>query len=156
MTVRIRKSRLADAPALADLWHEMATFHARLDPYWRIRPSCKKGYIPYMKEVTRSKDKAAFVAHDDGRLVGFVLLHLESRARVFVEKEHGLIVDLAVTAGYRRSGIGEKLVARAVRWFQSQGVETIEVRFATANPLSTAFWHKMGFEPYLVTGMKRI
>jgi len=156
MTVRIRKSQTNDAPALADLWHEMATFHARLDPYWRIRRNCKNGYIPYMQQVAKSKDKAVFVAHDDRKLVAFVLLHLESRARVFVEKEHGLIVDLAVTQAYRRSGIGEKLVSRAVRWFQSQGVETIEVRFATANPLSTAFWHKMGFEPYLVTGMKRI
>jgi GNAT superfamily N-acetyltransferase len=156
MTIRIRKSRPDDAPVLADLWHEMATFHAKLDPYWRIRRDCEKGYVPYVEEVAKSKDKAVFVAHDDGKLVGFVLLHLESRARVFVEKEHGLIVDLAVTEGYRRCGIGERLVSRAVRWFKSRGVATMEVRFATANALSTAFWHKMGFEPYLVTGMKRI
>jgi len=156
MTIRIRKSRPDDAPALADLWHEMATFHAKLDPYWRIRPNCEKGYVPYMEEVAKSNDKAVFVAHHDGKLVGFVLLHLESRARVFVEKEHGLIVDLAVTERYRRCGIGERLVSRAVRWFKSQGVEIMEVRFATANPLSTAFWHKMGFAPYLVTGMRRI
>jgi ribosomal protein S18 acetylase RimI-like enzyme len=156
MTIRIRKSRPEDATSLADLWHEMAVFHARQDPYWRIRPGCKKGYASYIQEVAKAKDKAVFVAHNGGKIVGFILVQLASRARVFVEKDHGLIVDLAVAQAYRRQGIGEKLLARATRWFKSQGVDTIEVRVATANSVSTGFWKKMGFDPYMVMNKKRI
>lgn len=156
MKLTIRRSREEDAPALGDLWHEMARFHAKQAPYWRIRPNCKNGYISFMHDVAKSEDKAVFLAEDDGKPIGFVLAQLSGRARIFVEKEYGLIVDLAVTNGYRRSGVGEKLLHRAVRWFKSKGLKTVEVRVSQANPVATAFWQKMGFEPYMTMNRRRI
>jgi ribosomal protein S18 acetylase RimI-like enzyme len=156
MKLKIRKSQPDDAPVLADLWHEMATFHAKHGPYWRIKPNCKKGYIAYMHEVGKSKDKAVFVAEDNGKPVGFVLAQLSKRARIFVQNEHGLIVDLAVTKNYRRGGIGEKLFRHAIRWFKAKGVKTVEVRVSTANTVATDFWRNMGFEPYMTMNKKDI
>ena len=156
MKLKIRKSQPGDARVLAELWHEMARFHARQGSYWRIKPKCKKGYVTYMQEVAKAKDKAVFIAEGDGRPVGFIMVQLSSRARIFVEREHGLVVDLAVTKAVRRSGIGQKLFERAVRWFKTQGVKTLEVRASTSNPLATAFWRKMGFDPYMVMNKRQI
>lgn len=156
MRVIIRKSRPEDAPALADLWHEMARFHARQGSYWRLCRNSRKAYAPYLQEVARARDKAVFVARADGAPVGYVLAQLSSRARIFVEKNHGLIVDLAVTKRWRRQGVGERLFRRAVRWLKSKGVRTVEVRISTANPVSTAFWRKRGFEPYMTLNKKTV
>lgn len=149
MTIRIREARLQDATAVADLWHEMAAFHARCHPLWRVRRGCKEGYAAYMQDVVRASDKAVFVACDGPRPVGFVLAQLDRRERVFIDRDHGLIVDLTVTEAYRRRGVGTALFGRARRWFAGRGVKRLEVRAATANPVSTAFWRKMGFEPYM-------
>ena len=72
------------------------------------------------------------------------------RAWVFVHREHGLIVDLAVTRAQRRRGIGERLYRRALRWIQDQGLKTAEVHVASANAVATRFWEEMGFAPYMV------
>jgi GNAT superfamily N-acetyltransferase len=156
MRIRIRQARTEDAHALAGLWEEMAAFHAELARYWRIKAGCKEDYAAHMQSVVRDANRAVFVAHDDGKIVGFILVQLDSRARVFVENVHGLVVDLAVTEDYRRQGIGTRLVARATRWFGSRGVETMEVRIATANPLSSAFWKKQGFEPYMAISRRTL
>lgn len=156
MKLRIRKAKTDDTRVLAELWHEMARFHARQGSYWRIKPNCKKGYMTYMQEVVGARDKAVFIAEGDGRPIGFVMVQLSSRARIFVEREHGLVVDLAVTKAVRRSGIGQRLFERAVRWCKSHGVKTLEVRVAASNPLATAFWRKMGFEPYMVMNKREV
>jgi len=155
MTIRIRKARVDDTARLADLWHEMATFHARRGAYWRVRRGCKRGFEEHIAKTIRAGEAGVFVAHDRGALVGFAVGAIASRARCFVEKDHGLIGDIAVTADYRGRGIGEKLCRRVIRWFTAHGLETAEVRVATANPVSTAFWAKMGFEPYMVVNKKR-
>jgi ribosomal protein S18 acetylase RimI-like enzyme len=134
----------------------MARFHAKQGAYWRIKPNCKKGYVLYMQEVAKAQDKVVFIAEDGVMPVGFVLAQMSKRARIFVQNEHGLIVDLAVTKDYRRCGVGEKLVRQAIRWFRAKGIKTIEMRVSTANPVASAFWSKMGFEPYMTMNKREI
>jgi GNAT superfamily N-acetyltransferase len=134
----------------------MARFHAKQGAYWRIKPNCKRGYILYMQEVAKAEDKVVFVAEDGDRPVGFILAQISKRARIFVQSEHGLIVDLAVTKDHRRNGVGERLVHRAIRWFKAKGLSSAEMRVSTANPVATAFWCKMGFEPYMTMNKKEI
>ena len=156
MAVRIRESRTEDAAPLADLWHEMAVFHASADPYWRVKRNSKSRYADYMSKIVGAPDKVVYVADESGAPVGFVLAQLDIRARVFAEGDHGLIQDLAVTATCRRAGIGQQLVEKAAQWFKKKGVRTIEVRAATANRAATEFWRKMGFEQYMTVCKRRV
>ncbi len=57
----------------------------------------------------------------------------------------------AVTANYRRCGIGEELVKEMLKWFRDHDIKRIEVKVSVHNELSTAFWRKMGFNPYIET-----
>lgn len=154
--MRIREMRVGDAEALAGLWHEMAAYHAKCDPYWRLKRNCKGGYADYMREILGAPDKVVYVAHDGGRIVGFALAVIDKRARVFAQCRNGLIQDLAVTAKWRRRGIGRRLVRKCWEWFKGRAVRTVEVRAATANPLATAFWRRMGFEEYMAMCRKRV
>ena len=68
---------------------------------------------------------------------------------VYERREYGSITDLAVTAEFRRRGVGRRLFEAARDWFASGGLDRLEVRVATTNELSTAFWRGLGFEPYM-------
>jgi hypothetical protein len=61
-----------------------------------------------------------------------------------------MVFDLAVTEQFRRRG------KEAEIWFASQGIHRIEVRIAVSNELSTSFWNKTGFKPYLISVFKNI
>lgn len=148
--VTIRKARVEDAPALANLWHEMVTFHARRGDYWRVRRGSKRSFHNHIADMIAEGTSGVFVAEDEGQPIGFVVAQVASRARCFVQKEHGLICDLAVAEPYRRRGVGEKLFCRAMRWIRDKGLGIAEVRVATANAVATSFWEKMGFEAYMM------
>lgn len=141
---------------MAELWHEMAMFHAKGDPYWRVKRNGRIRYAGYMRKALGAPDKIVYVAHDGEKVVGFVLAVLDARERVFAGGSRGRIQDLVVTAKWRRKGIGRKLVAKAWDWFGRKSVRTVEVRAATSNPVATAFWRKMGFEQYVAICRKKV
>jgi GNAT superfamily N-acetyltransferase len=63
---------------------------------------------------------------------------------------------MAVTKNYRRSGIGERMYKLIQDWFKQQDVNRIELRVSLPNEISTSFWRKMGFKPYLETVVKKL
>lgn len=67
-----------------------------------------------------------------------------------------MISDAAVSAGFRRQGIGEAMVEEARRWFLDRGLTRMEMRLLNANEVSTAFWEKMGFIPYMTSMFKKL
>jgi ribosomal protein S18 acetylase RimI-like enzyme len=154
--IRTRKAKLEDAPRIAELWLEMAEFHAQRDFYWEISRGCRDGYAAYTSKVITEDCGGVFVAHDDGKVVGFVMATGASRAPCYARQKVGLILDLAVTKGCRRKGAGEKLCNRALRWLSEKGFPSAEVRVATANPLAARFWEKMGFEPRITIAEKTL
>jgi GNAT superfamily N-acetyltransferase len=96
------------------------------------------------------------VAQQDGRLVGYCLAVLAQYPPVFQTRDYGTVFDLAVTRQCRRAGVGEKLYRAAEAWFADRGIHRIEIRVAVSNEVSTAFWKKMGFSPYVTTVFKNI
>jgi len=127
----------------------MASLHAKQGNYWRIKRGCARGYEEHIGRMTAEGKAGIFLAEVDGEAVGFVTAEVARRAPCFVHREHGIIGDLAVTERCRRTGIGRKLCARALRWISGQGLQVAEVRVSADNPLATGFWAKMGFRPYM-------
>jgi ribosomal protein S18 acetylase RimI-like enzyme len=57
---------------------------------------------------------------------------------------------MAVTKNYRNNGIGTQMFESAVQWMKKKDVKRIELRVASTNELSRAFWKKQGFEVFLL------
>lgn len=149
LKTKIRKAKTEDVSQIAQLWHEMALLHAKQGNYWRIKRGCAQGYQEHIEKMLADNVNGIFVAEVEGTISGFVVAQVANRAKIFIHMKHGIIVDLAVTQKYRRKGIGEKLCRRALRWISNQGLCTAEIRVSVDNPLSTSFWTKMGFNPYM-------
>ncbi len=150
MPVTVRRAERHDVDQMTLLWRELMDFHVALDPHlglghdaeWHWRGSC----LEWMEE----DDWCVLVAEENHRLIGFITGSLRDTAPVLLEPRRGMVQDAVVTARSRRHGIGEQLYRELARWFRDRGVSVVELNAAAANPVSQAFWRKMGFGDYLL------
>lgn len=147
----IREACADDLARVVAIWAEHLDYHALYEPRCVRSPDSEEGFCAHLREQLGGPDGHLLVAELGGEIVGFLFPERKQYPPCFVERDHGLISDLAVTAEWRRQGIGKALLARGMAWFASQGLDTVEARVLLANPISTKFWHRMGFAPYLQT-----
>lgn len=153
--MRIRRAAPEDRDAIVELWKEYMDFHAARDQHFARSAEGPQRFGDYLSG--RIVDAAScthaascvLVAEHNQEVVGYCLATIAKFPPVFASREYGSISDLAVAAKVRRQGIGQALVEAALRWFAERDVHRIEVRVATSNELSMAFWRKMGFAPYV-------
>jgi ribosomal protein S18 acetylase RimI-like enzyme len=153
----IRRAKLQDISVIVPLWEEMMFFHAARDPHFQSSPNAKINFAKFLDESLKDiKKSALFVAELNMRIVGYCLCQLKDYPPVFVQEHYGEILDLAVTATFRNQGIGIKLVNAAKEWFTLNNIPRIELSLAITNEISTKFWRKVGFKPYMELMYKEI
>jgi len=147
--ISVRRAVEADVPGVVALWSEMMAFHEALDPCFERASDGEERFAEFLRGNLANEKWLLVVADDGGKLVGYGMAALSERPPVLKERRIGVISDLAVSAGYRRRGIGRRLVNEMMRWFREQRLRSAEVNVAARNPISTAFWRSAGFGDYL-------
>ncbi|RPJ24621.1 MAG: N-acetyltransferase [Planctomycetaceae bacterium] len=147
----IRKATRRDLDAIVALAQELMDFHKARDPFFTRSANFDALFGRFALRNIRSKAACVLVATLDERIVGYCQGMLDRHPPSLIEPGYGLILDLCVTAGCRRTGIGEQMFKAMRDWFCMQGVRRIEVRHSTFNRAAARFWPKMGFTPYLRT-----
>ncbi|MEN6626478.1 MAG: GNAT family N-acetyltransferase [Candidatus Sumerlaeia bacterium] len=154
--VLIRTACADDLPAIMGLWREFMDFHAGCNPLFARSADGDEWFKEQLISHLLSDKSCILVAEHAGIVVGYCFTVIAQYPPVFEITEYGAIYDLAVTESCRRRGIGEKLFREAQAWLATRGIHRIEARYVVANPISTAFWKKMGFEPLLMMTSKNI
>jgi GNAT superfamily N-acetyltransferase len=148
--VEIVKAEERHFSELSEVWKEFMDFHKRIDPYLTRKEDGHIIFINYMRELmAKPEENLLLVALDSEHVVGYSLSMVAKRAPVFEQQVYGLISDMAVAGGYRRKGVGEKMLAEIFKWFRSKGINRVELSVAHGNPLGGPFWKKQGFKDYL-------
>ena len=80
----------------------------------------------------------SFVAEDGGKIVGAVLCGNDGR--------RGFLHHLAVEKGYRRSGIGRRLVQRCLSALSEAGLRKCHIFVIADNVAGQRFWRSIGWE----------
>jgi ribosomal protein S18 acetylase RimI-like enzyme len=147
--VTVRNAREHDLDMIIELWKELMDFHKVRDPHFSRSPHGHDKFMEHISGAIASETSKVLVAEHDGTIVGYCLAFIANYPPVFEKEVRGDIADLAVTENYRRTGVGEKLCKEIQHWFKEKKVQRIEVRVAVTNEVSTSFWRKMGYRPYL-------
>lgn len=153
---KIRKAGSEDLDAIGTLWQELMDFHRERDPHFVTASDGQAQFKEFIAGHIAADTSCVLIAESDGDLAGYCLATMAKYPPVFESRDYGAVFDLAVTARCRRTGIGEKMYRAAEAWFAEHGVHRIEIRVMVANEISTAFWKKMGFQPYISTVFKHI
>ena len=149
MEIVYRKATEQDIPGIVELWEAFIDFHKARDPFFSRSRQGSGNFGKFILENINKDDAVVYVAEANGAVVAHILASIQNYPPVFEIRKYGLINDLAVTSDYRRKGIGEHLFGLAREWFAEKGMQRIEIEVATSNEVSTSFWEKMAFKPYI-------
>jgi GNAT superfamily N-acetyltransferase len=95
-----------------------------------------------LERLTNRDAHAVFVAHRDGRIVGWIDVAIVQHVQAEARAEIG---GLVVAADVRSLGIGAQLVARAELWAADQGMATIVVRSQIKREAAHRFYEREGY-----------
>lgn len=148
-SVAIRPATQRDVEAIGDLWVELMNFHATLDARFSVPRNGRANYIRQTQKALRDENFQVLVAVEGRQVIGYVMGYIGQNPPILARPRFGFIADLCVTHSRRRRGVGERLVREICRWFRLRGLDNVQMNVAHNNPLSQAFWRKMGGTDYL-------
>jgi GNAT superfamily N-acetyltransferase len=148
--------RARHIPALVALWTELMQYHEAIDPIFRMSAGGREKYAAFLTGLLQQRNARVVAAADGDTLVAYAVAIVADRPPVFWRDAVGEISDFYVRPGYRRKGVGRKMLARIEAWFRGKGIDRIELRVAWGNPLGHEFWRMQGFGDYLRTLYREI
>lgn len=128
----LRPAELRDVPHLADLLGQLGY------------PASASEVAERLVRIRSSDLDAVIVADQDGRLLGFVALHLLSPL-LHVPSALGRITALVVKEGFRGQGIGRALLREAETWAFDHGCARVEVASADHRDGAHLFYLACGY-----------
>jgi len=152
----IRPLRPEDLDKLAELWRALAV---------EAIPGGPVLYPPTDENVARWRSWVAdaagrgeievLVAEEEGLIVGYVLFGgrrgpLESPYR------RAVIHDLYVRPGWRRKGLGRRLLEEALARMRAEGFDMATISVAVTNRDAIELYRKLGFEDFMLTLVRRL
>jgi ribosomal protein S18 acetylase RimI-like enzyme len=99
----------------------------------------------HLRRFMKSDDGLVLVAIDKNQVVGYSLSEIKRITPGSKRGKYGYVDTMSITAGYRRAGIGEKMFTEIIKWFQSNGIDRVEVQTASQSLGANSFWQKQGF-----------
>jgi len=109
-----------------------------------------------VRRLMKTEDGLVLVALDKGQVVGYSLSEINEPPKGSKRDKYGYISHMAVTASYRRRGIGEKMLDEIMKWFHSKNIDRVELGITAKNQVAYSFWEKHGFTAYLHTLYRQI
>ena len=135
-------------PEIIELWKEFMDFHKDIDPVLSRSEDGHLNFEKHLRDSISSEDYHILVALDKGHVVGFSTSQIRKYSPVFKMQTLGGIDTMAVKSNYRRKGIGEQMLEKILKWFESRNIDRIELSVAANNQIGYSFWKKHGFKDY--------
>jgi len=136
-------------PEIVTIWEEFMDFHRSLDPFFTLREDAAARFQGWAAGLLQNPKVLVFVALDQERVLGYVMSQIVDYPPIYLYKNYGQLMDMAVRPELRRRGLGSLLLAEALRWFKGRGIERVELSVAARNPIGYPFWKKHGFADYM-------
>jgi putative acetyltransferase len=138
----IRRAEPGDAPALVELGSAVG----REPEGWLITANGWRGIGEerrYLRALRRYPHAAVFVAETaEGEIVGRLSIARDQHPASY----HVADLGLMVAAGYRRQGIGRRLLQAAVDWARESGIRKLELHVFPHNEPAIRLYEQFGFE----------
>lgn len=147
----IRRATSSDVGDLVDLRLSLQRHVEASNPWiWRITDEGEKRLRQELEKMLEDEEERTVVAKIGDKIVGFASGRVSHRVD-YSPRSVGQISIIYVQETVRRRGVGSHLVQHLCRFFRSEGVEDVTLRYALGNREAESFWRGLGFEPIIVT-----
>lgn len=130
----IRQAVEEDIKGLIPLYAEFHDFHVRGVPDRLRNPdsmtdSDEATLLNSLRSILQQDDAVIFVADAGGTLVGLAEVYLrhDEPHPLIITHRYGYLQSLIVSAQFRRSGIGRRLVAASHEWAKERGATEMQL-----------------------------
>ena len=120
------------------VWERLNRLHAEKSTHFRDHFN-RFTFDARMAELSDKDAVGIFGAREDQALVGYCIAS--------VHNETGEIDSIFVDAEYRKSGLGDRLMAAAESWLSTRPVSRIRVSVAQGNESVLGFYGSRGYFP---------
>ena len=155
--IAICEARLPDdKPALLRFIDGLQRYEAEFESDRRLDSAYAEDQFAAL--LKRAERGAIFVAENDGRLVGWVLV-VEDEGHVYVVEEErrcAAIVEFFVDEAVRGQGVGRALMRACEGWARARKLLTIHIGHLTGNARAAHVYDKAGYASYVVVRRKRL
>lgn len=118
---------------------------------WQKSQAARQALRVQIANRLQGDDSLTLVAeHARDGVVGVINGRVVTNTR-YVPARAGTIDQAFVRQDHRRGGVGAALVAVICRFFASEGVDELSLRYVVGNEEAAAFWTALGFEPRIIT-----
>jgi ribosomal-protein-alanine N-acetyltransferase len=103
----------------------------------------------FFLDLHRRFPETFIVAEENGEVVGYIMCRIETGLSSFILRglvKKGHIVSVAVLPQYRRKGIGEALVVKAMESMRLYKAKQCFLEVRVANTAAVDLYRKLGFE----------
>ena len=132
-------------------------FHARppmFTPY--VEPNTEAEVRAAYRKALADEGQALFLGYAEGAPAGLLWIEPPKGSPLFTPDDACYIGDTAVLPGARHAGLGTAILERALAWAREHGYRHATLHFVTANPVSSEFWKRNGFEPVMYHLRRRL
>lgn len=146
----VRPARTGDVPAIVDLWVELQQTNTGYDRRLCPNEGAAEWYEGFIRLQLEHESSVVLVLDASGVIAGYAFGQILQRPTLS-DGDCGYIGDFCVAPAFRGRGFGRRLFEDVRIWFALRGILHIEVQVIRHNPVSQAFWRKMGFDEFLRT-----
>jgi ribosomal protein S18 acetylase RimI-like enzyme len=158
-SLTIRPATPADAAGIVRAYLDSAAHHAALDPARYAVPDRGAIVARYQEGKQHPADVQAItlVALVDDEIAGFVDAKLDrSSDAMHRDMLFCHIVEIAVGAGSRSRGIGERLLRAAEGWGRENGATFASLEYHVNNARAAEFYQRQDYRAAAVTALKAL
>lgn len=145
-----------DKRVLLDFIWGLQRYEAEFEADRRLDPAY--GEEQFADLVKNLETGAVFIAEDEGRPVGWVMVY-ETEGRPYVieeERRQAVICELYVDPALRGKGAGRALLAACEEWARGRGLTVIHIGHLADNARASDVYEKAGYTPYVLLRRKRL
>lgn len=147
MDASIRRASIEDAEGLAALG--ASTFvetYGHLYPRPDLEAYLAEAYAAEtLARALADPEVAAWVAEDEGRMVGFSQAAPANLPHEDLRPGHGEIKRLYLRASHQKGGLGGRLIEPALNWLASRGRTPVWLNVYTGADAAQRFYERHGF-----------
>jgi ribosomal protein S18 acetylase RimI-like enzyme len=156
----IRIAEPDDIEAITNLSLEEHLYHATI-PGLGVSPDQSRDLTRRLTEEGLASEHSRYLLLEtvdtsggERHPLGFICGFLDQRephalSRLYFPPRFGYLSIASVTETARGQGVGRVLYDELMSWFVAQDIPAVFLHYANTNPLSSRFWPRMGFAPYL-------
>ena len=145
----LRHATVEDFERIRPMWHALYEHQFEHGMLLRLPEGA---YDAWLKSIQPFLGRFASVVLSElnGEIVGFVAGRIRTLPPYFGASTIGAISEVFVSDQHRGRGIGQRLLAFALQWFEEQQIRRIELQVVAGNPDGIRFYRQLGWHEELL------